>query len=128
MKQLFDKIGLEQPSADFTSKIMAGIVPGYIPVPGKRFILKDYSFLFSYFLAILIVVPLAIPAVRHLLWINIQLIDIDINTIREWFSGIADFFSFNAISSLMIVGIVCSIMIGIFILESLIQFRSKSIS
>ncbi len=128
MKELFNKIGLEQPSANFTSMIMDKIGLEYKPVPVKKSIFRGYGFMLSYIAAILILIPLVIPVIRHLIRVDIHLVDIDFSAIREWFNQILALFSQINLSTSIIISIACSLMIGIFAFNSFMDLRKKTIN
>lgn len=124
MKQLFNKIGLEQASEDFTILVMNKIEPGIVKVTSVKSIFKKYNFLIGYLVAFLLVVPFIIPAVVYLSGLRIRFFDI--NIIREWFNSFLDFISIDSFSTSIFISIACSIIIALFALGVFNELRRKS--
>ena len=128
MKELINKIGLEQPTANFTTILMDKIAMEHKTFMEKTSIFRRYGFILSYLAAVLIIIPFVIPDVRHLMRINIQLVDIDFNVIREGFNQMITGFTQINLSATFFISVACSVMIFIFALNAFVDLKKRKIN
>jgi len=126
LKHLFDRIGLEQPSGNFTFSVMNKIEPDVVRVPSGKGFWVTYKFFLGYLVAALIVVPFAIPAVRYISTFEFQSVYFDINVIREWFEKTINQISYDTISTAIIISVICTIFLGFYALVTFTGMRRKS--
>jgi hypothetical protein len=126
IKILFDKIGTEKPSKDFTELIMRKIEaenPYFLSLPKNE---SSYWFLLTYAIAMALVIPFVAATIKWIINIDWSFLYFDISVIREWIGSFSDFFTGIAISpQMVIISISCSVLLTILTLELLVETHRK---
>ncbi|MFO7657699.1 MAG: hypothetical protein R6W78_11580 [Bacteroidales bacterium] len=112
IKNLFEKIGLEQAPEDFTLRVMNKIEHGFVKAPVKMSIWRSYRFLAGYIIAFIIIAPLTVPAVRYLSSLRVRPVNLDFSFIYEWFDTISEIIASGTLTLGIV--IIAAILIMIF--------------
>ena len=124
MKALFNKMGIEKPSEDFTVLIMRKIEAKNHYAQSIAIPKNSYWFLLPYVITLLIAVPFIIPTINWIINIDWSFIAFDISVLREWVGSIVDSFTGITISAqTIIISLACTILLIIFSIEMFIQSR-----
>ena len=124
MKILFNKMGAEKPSEDFTSLIMSKIEAENPYTLSNAIPKYNYWFLLPYLIALLVAVPFIIPTINWIINIDWSFLSLDISVIREWIGSFADSFTGITISTqTLIVSLACAVLLIILSIEMFVQNR-----
>ena len=124
MKLLFNKMGAEKPSEDFTSLIMSKIEAENPYALSNAIPKYNYWFLLPYLITLLIAIPFIVPTINWIINIDWNFISLDISVIREWIGSFADSFAGITISmQTIIISLACTVLLIILSIEMFVKNR-----
>ena len=124
LKILFNKMGGEKPSEDFTSLIMSKIEAENPYALSNAIPKYNYWFLLPYLITLLIAIPFIVPTINWIINTDWNFISLDISVIREWVGSFADSFAGITISmQTIIISLACTVLLIILSIEMFVQNR-----
>ncbi len=124
MRVLFQRIGTETPSEDFTEMVMNKIKARSLYNLSHDLPKSNYWFLMPYLIAMLIIIPFIVPTINWIINIDWNFILNDIAVIREWFGSFLDKFSGISISNYtMILSLAFSVLLILLSIELFAHHR-----
>jgi len=124
LKILFNKMGGEKPSEDFTSLIMSKIEAENPYALSNAIPKYNYWFLLPYLITLLIAIPFIVPTINWIINTDWNFISLDISVIREWVGSFADSFAGITISmQTIIISLACTVLLIILSIEMFVQKR-----